>query len=354
MMARMTSLTAFPSLLALLAPLAAPLAHSTAPADPPIPTFGAPFASTYSIVARDAETGELGVAVQSHWFQVGTVVAWAEAGVGAVATQSIVNVGFGPQGLARMAAGKSPEETVKELLAADGERDFRQLAMVDAQGRVAAWTGSKCIVEAGHQTGAGYSVQANLMEKATVWPAMARAFEAAGGSLAERLLAALEAAEAEGGDIRGKQSAALVVVRAKKSAEPWTDRLVDLRVDDHPRPLAELRRLLRLHQAYEAMNAGDTAFAKGDVQEALRLYARGTELAPEIVELPFWKAVTLFSAGREEEALPIFRAVFAQEPGRWTELVKRLPKSGMLPADERKVGRILAEGPGVEIRLRAD
>jgi len=307
-----------------------------------------PLAHTYSIVARDPASGQLGVAVQSHWFQVGSVVPWARAGVGAVATQSFVEPAYGPRGLELMAGGWSPEAALEKLLAADEARAVRQVAMVDASGRVAAWTGEKCIAAAGHRTGDGYSVQANLMERATVWPAMARAYEAALADPAVdfpgALVAALEAAEAEGGDIRGKQSAALLVVRAQTTGDPWRDRLVDLRVDDAPEPLAELRRLLTLHRAYEEMNAGDEAMAEGDFAAALGHYARASELAPDIAELPFWQAVTLFVEEREAEALAIFRRVFAADP-RWVELVPRLPASGLLPDDPETIEKILAVAP---------
>jgi uncharacterized Ntn-hydrolase superfamily protein len=209
---------------------------------------------------------------------------------------------------------------------------------------VAAWTGPKCIAAAGHQTGTGYSVQANLMDKPTVWPAMARAFETAKGDLADRMLAALDAAQAEGGDIRGRQSAAMIVVRGKTTGEPWRDRIVDLRVDDHPEPLAELRRLLNLHRAYEEMNQGDDAVAANDVPAAVRHYTRASELAPDIAELPFWQAVSLFVAGQEEKALAIFKDVFARED-RWVRLVPRLPASGLLPDDPKKIEKILSVAP---------
>ena len=308
------------------------------------PAAAEPRAHTYSIVARDETTGDLGVAVQSHWFGVGKAVPWLEAGVGAVATQSFTRVDYGPLGLALMRAGKSAEEALQSLLASDPQRDVRQVAMVDRHGKVAVWTGPKCIAAAGDQRGKGYSVQANLMDAPTVWPAMARAYEGASGDLAERMLVALEAAERAGGDIRGRQSAALVVVRAVSTGRPWEDRLVDLRVDDHPAPLVELRRLLGLDRAYDAMNRGDEAAAKEDWTAALEHYTRGTRLAPEIAELPFWQAVTLFMAGKEDEALPIFRDVFAREE-RWALLVPRLPASGLLPADPAKIARILAVAP---------
>lgn len=322
-----------PSLAAALLVLAPTVSHA-----------GDPRAHTYSIVARDPATGDLGVAVQSHWFQVGNAVPWLEAGVDAVATQSFTRIDYGPKGLELMRGGKSAQEALDRLVAADDGRDVRQVAMVDARGQTAVWTGARCIAAAGHQTGKGYSVQANLMDKATVWPVMARAFEGAKGDLAERMLAALEAAEAEGGDIRGRQSAALVVVRAQPTGEPWRDRLVDLRVDDHPQPLVELRRLLTLHRAYDEMNLGDEAMAKNDFQAALGHYTRATTLAPGIVELPFWQAVTLFVAGQEDKALALFKDVFAREP-RWAQLVPRLPASGLLPDDPKKIETILSVAP---------
>ena len=307
------------------------------------PLLGSDLAHTYSIVARDPETGNFGVAVQSHWFQVGTVVAWAEAGVGAVATQSFVEVSYGPKGLALMAEGKSPREALDQLLKLDEQRSVRQVAFIDSSGKAAAWTGEKCIMAAGHFEGEGFSVQANMMLNDTVWPAMAKAYREFEGPFAERLLATLDAAQAAGGDIRGRQSAALLIVRSQATEQPWRDRLVDLRVDDHATPLVELRRLLGVHRAYEESNAGDEAVALGNEQAALAHYAEAARLAPDIVELPFWQAVTLFSLGREEEAMPIFRDVFAREP-IWMELVRRLPASDLLPVDESAVDRILSAG----------
>jgi uncharacterized Ntn-hydrolase superfamily protein len=303
-----------------------------------------PFAHTFSIVARDAATGELGVAVQSHWFQVGPLVPWAEAGVGAVATQSFVKVDYGPLGLQLMKQGMSAQQALDKLLAEDSERDVRQVAMVDAKGRVAAWTGPKCIAAAGDETGDGFSVQANMMATPEVWPAMAAAFRQAHGDLADRMLAALEAAQSVGGDLRGRQSAALIVVRATSDGKPWNDRLVDLRVDDSLRPLVELRRLLGLHRAYAEMNAGDAALALGNTQEALDHYSAAARMEPDIPELPFWEAVTMASTGRVEEALPIFHRVFALAP-RWSILVQRLPAVGQLPDDPELMRRILAQAP---------
>ena len=300
-----------------------------------------PLVHTYSIVARDPATGEMGVAVQSHWFAVGSIVTWAEAGVGVVATQSLVEPAYGPKGLELMRQGTPAPKALAQLIAADTGRNGRQVAMIDATGAVDAYTGPGAIAAAGHHVGAQYSVQANMMGKPTVWPAMAKAFEAAGGSLADRLIAALEAAEGEGGDVRGRQSAAIVVVKAKGTGKPWVggDRLFDLRVDDHPQPVAELKRLIRLQKAYAHANRGDELMTEKKVAEALQEYAASAQIAPEIVELPFWQAVTLASIGKEAEAAPIFTAVFAKEP-IWAELLERLPAAGLFPDDKPLIARI--------------
>ena len=308
----------------------------------PAPAVDRPV-NTYSIVARDPATGELGVAVQSHWFSVGSVVTWAEPGVGAVATQSFVEVSYGPLGLELMQAGKSAEQALAALLAADPHPEVRQVAMVDRHGNVAVHTGESCIAAAGHQTGEQFSVQANLMERDTVWGAMARAYEAAEGDLAERLLVALEAAEAEGGDIRGRQSAAILVVPAAGEGRPWREATVDLRVEDHERPLAELRRLLRVHRAYQHMNRGDERMAAEDVAGALAEYAAAAGLYPENQEIRYWQAVTMAGSGQLEAALPVFAAVFAAEP-RWRTLTPRLVPAGLLPDDPAVLERILAAG----------
>jgi uncharacterized Ntn-hydrolase superfamily protein len=299
--------------------------------------------ATYSIVARDPGTGEMGVAVQSHWFSVGPIVPWAEAGVGAVATQSLVEVSYGPLGLELMRAGRSAPASLAALLAGDEHPGVRQVAMIDAEGRVAVHTGEGCIQAAGHHRGETYSVQANLMGRESVWPAMARAFEAAEGPLAERMLAALEAAEEEGGDVRGRQSAALLVVSGKRRGAPWQGRLVDLRIEDHPDPVKELKRLLRLHRAYEHANAGDEAVTRGDAESALREYAAARELAPESHELVFWNAAALVSLGRMDEARPLFREAFSAWPA-WAEVVPRLVPAGLLPEDEAVISEILRAG----------
>ena len=298
---------------------------------------------TYSIVARDPETGQLGVAVQSHWFSVGQIVPWAEAGVGAVATQSFVDPSYGKLGLDLMRAGKSAPDALRSLVAGDEGRDVRQVAMIDARGRVAAHTGAKCIEAAGHTVGKTYSVQANLMLNERVWPAMSRAFESARGDLAERMLAALEAAEGQGGDIRGKQSAALIVVTGKPTGRSWSDRLYDLRIDDHPDPLAELRRLVKLQRAYNHMNAGDLAVEHKDNEAALREYSAAERLFPDNLEMTYWHAVALVNMGRVEDSLPLFRRVFAADPN-WRTLTPRLSKSGLLPNDPKLIQRIVSVG----------
>ena len=298
---------------------------------------------TFSIVARDPATGELGVAVQSHWFSVGSIVAWAEAGVGAVATQSFVDPSYGKNGLDMMRAGKSAPDTLKELLEKDEGREVRQVAMIDAQGRVDAWTGKNDIQAAGHIVGKDFSVQANLMLNDKVWPAMARAFENTKGDLAERMLAALDAAQAAGGDIRGRQSAAIIVVTGKPMGMAWKDRTFDLRVDDSPEPLVELRRLVKLQRAYNHMNAGDLAVEKKDNEGALREYGAAEKLVPNNAEMIYWHAVALVNMGRVDESLPLFRRVFAMDRN-WITLTPRLPKSGLLPDDPKLIQRIVSVG----------
>jgi uncharacterized Ntn-hydrolase superfamily protein len=298
---------------------------------------------TFSIVARDPATGEIGVAVQSHWFSVGSIVTWAEPGVGAVATQSFVDPSYGKLGLDLMRAGRAAPDALAGLLAADANRDVRQVAMIDIKGNVNAHTGAKCIIAAGQYVGENYSVQANLMLNDKVWPAMAKAFEESKGDLAGRMMAALDAGQAVGGDIRGRQSAAILIVAGKASGKPWDDTLFNLRVDDSPQPLKELRRLITLQRAYNHMNNGDLATEKKDNEGALREYAAAELLVPDSAEMIYWHAVALVNMGRVDESLPLFRKVFSMDRN-WLELTPRLPHSGLLPDDPKIMERIVAQG----------
>ncbi len=287
---------------------------------------------TYSIVARDAETGQMGVAVQSRYFSVGSVVTWAEAGVGAVATQSIANPDYGPRGIALMRTGLSAAQALAALVENDSGRDVRQVAMVDANGVVSAHTGSRCIAAAGQIVGDGFSVQANMMVDDTIWPAMHAAYTSATGNLADRLLAALDAAQAAGGDIRGQQSAALLVVEGERSAKPWRGVVAELRVEDHAAPLTELRRLLRLQRAYKLVDAADDDAGHGRLDEAMARYQQAFALAPDHDELQFWAAIALFRQGREDDAIALFRKAFAQNPAM-ARLVPRLVPLGLVRED---------------------
>ncbi len=303
---------------------------------------GDPFAHTFSIVARDPKTGDLAVGVQSHWFSVGTSVSWAEAGVGAIATQSFTNKSFGLRGLQLLRTGKTAQQALDELLHTDDGRDVRQVAIVDAKGNVAVHTGSKCIDFAGHHVGVGYSVQANMMLNNTVPDAMAKAFEAnAARPLPERILSALDAAQIAGGDIRGRQSAVLLVVRGKATDAPWDDNhLVDLRVDDADQPLVELARLLRLHRAYEHMNNGDLATEKNDMTSAMREYSAAMKLFPQNLEMQYWTAIALANTKQLDKASAMLRSIYAKDHN-WRELTRRLPKVGLLTVSPEALKRLI-------------
>lgn len=294
---------------------------------------------TYSIVAHDSITGEIGVAVQSHWFSVGSVVSWAEAGVGAVATQSFVETSYGPLGLDLMRGGKTAPEALAALLSVDEHEDVRQVAMVDAQGNVAVHTGENCLREAGHVKGDGFSCQANMMEKFTVWGGMAEAFQNTSGDLLSRLMASLEAAQSEGGDIRGMQSAVILIVPGDKDGPAWR-RTVDLRIEDHPDPISEMKRLVTVHRAYVRMNKGDELMTEGDLEGALAEYAAAEKLYPENVEMPYWTAIGLVNAGKVEEALPILKKIFEKKP-QWKEMTKRLLGTDLIVDDEKVLQQIL-------------
>jgi uncharacterized Ntn-hydrolase superfamily protein len=296
-------------------------------------------AHTFSIVARDPATGDLGVAVQSHWFSVGALVTWAEAGVGAVATQSFVEPSYGPKGLALMRDGTPAPDAMKQLIAADKSSDVRQLGFVDAQGRAATHTGAKCIQFASGIVGDGFAVQSNLMGNDKVTPAMAKAFAEAKGDLGDRLLAALDAGQAVGGDIRGCQSAAILVVSGKKTDTPWAEKKLDLRVEDSPEPLVELRRLVKLARAYDRMNQGDLAVEKGDMKAAEEHYGAAAAMVPDVAEMVYWQAVALADHGQVDKSIPLFKRAFADDSA-WIELTRRLQPAGLIH-DGKVVDRIL-------------
>jgi uncharacterized Ntn-hydrolase superfamily protein len=271
------------------------------------------------------------------------VVPWAEAGVGAVATQAFANPSFGPRGLALLRQGKSPEQVAEELINGDTSGEMRQLAVIDNHGAAAAYTGKRCVPEAGHSIGENFSVQANLMASSDVWPAMAQSFRASDGPLAERLMESLKAAQERGGDLRGKQSAAILVVRLEPTGEIWKDRLIDLRVEDHEDPLEELSRLLRVFRAYEHMNRGDEALEADGGERALREYDQARRLYPDSEEIRFWSAVSLVNAGKLEQALPVFAELFAAH-SNWTTLLERIYRLGLLKTDRPGYQRIVDAG----------
>ena len=295
---------------------------------------------TYSIVARDPETGALGVAVQSHYFSVGSSVTWAEAGVGAIATQSFVEPAYGPQGLALMRFGVDPVTALQALTSADAQQARRQVAFVDAAGLVAVHTGGLCIEAAGHATGDGVSVQANMMRGDAMWPAMLDAYATSDGDLAERLMASLDAAEAAGGDIRGRQSAAMLIVAATSNGQPWRERLIDLRVDDASDPLGELRRLVTLHRGYQHIEAAEAREVAGDLEGSLVEFERARSLLAGNDEAAFWSAILMADAGRVDEAKTLLDDIATREPG-WSELLRRLPAAGLMRNGEVTVTRLL-------------
>jgi len=296
--------------------------------------------ATYSIVARDAATGNLGVAAQSHYFGVGAVVTWAEPGVGAVATQALADLGYGPRGLERLRGGAAAGEALRVLVAEDEGRELRQVALVDAAGGVAVHTGKACVAVAGHRTGDGYSVQGNMLRSEGTWDAMAAAYEAAEGELADRMIAALHAAEGAGGDVRGRQSAALRVVSSQRSDRPWEEKRADLRVDDHRDPVGELARLLAIERANQRMDRALVSCRSGEFDVALEHQAAARELRPEDPQIRFWAGVVLMYAGRDTEARDSFRVAFAADPG-WRELLRRLGPAGLLPNASAWVEEVL-------------
>ncbi|WP_242093242.1 DUF1028 domain-containing protein [Aestuariivivens sediminicola] len=300
-----------------------------------------PFVHTYSVVAMDSITGDMAVAVQSHWFSVGSVVTYGKAGVGVVATQSLVNPSYGPKGLALMEQGLSPDQALKSLLDNDPGEMYRQVAFLNHEGQVATHTGSLCIDEAGHFQGPYFSVQANMMLNPTVWDAMARAFQITEGDLSTRVMAALKAAELEKGDIRGKQSAAILIVKGEATGHIWEDVIMDLRVEDHNNPLQELERLIKMHSAYDFMNKGDLAMEEGDSKKAENLYMQAQNLFPGNIEMTYWYAINLLNNKDYNRAFPILKSVF-QKDKNWKTLTGRLVKSKLLLIGENKLKEVMA------------
>lgn len=301
-----------------------------------------PLVHTFSIVARDSATGDMAVGVQSHWFSVGSEVPWGEAGVGVVATQSFIDKSYGPKALALLKMGYTARQALDSLLKADAGREVRQVGIIDSKGNVAGHTGKNCIQYASDIQGDNFSVQSNMMLNNTVCASMAAAFKASYGKpLAERVLAALDAAQTAGGDIRGMQAAALIVVPGKPNNQPWNDKSVDVRVDDNPQPLKELRRLYNLYIAYQHMNKGDLATETNDMATAMNEYRAAMKMFPANVEMQYWTAITLANNNRVAEALPMLKKIFASDKN-WKELTKRLPAVGLLTLKDSDLKKIMA------------
>lgn len=300
-----------------------------------------PLAHTFSIVARDAATGQMAAAVQSHWFSVGTSVIWGKSGVGVVATQSFINKSYGPLGLQLMQAGKSPQQALTELTQKDAARDVRQVAFLNTKGQSAVHTGSKCIAYATDRHGVNYSVQSNMMLTDKVCQAMEKAFLTSTKlPLAERVLACLQAAQAAGGDIRGRQSAALIVVAGTAVKESWNDKLIDLRVDDNANPINELSRLLKLQRAYEHMNNGDLQVEKGNMPKAMAEYTAAEKMFPTNLEMQYWHAITLANNKGIKQAAIMLKSIYAKD-ANWRELIRRLPKAGQLTVTPEELKMLL-------------
>lgn len=300
-----------------------------------------PLAHTYSIVARDSVTGDIGVAVQSHWFSVGSLVTYGKAGVGVVATQSFVNPSYGPKGLALMEQGLSPQQALDVLLANDTGEMYRQVAFLNTKGEVATHTGNSCIEAAGHKQGRNFSVQANMMLNNTVWDAMAKAFEITQGDLSDRMIAALKAAQREKGDIRGRQSAAILIVKSKATGNPWEDVVMDLRVEDNNNnPVEELERLVKLHKAYGFMNQGDLAMEAGDSKKAEELYLSAQNMFPNNLEMKYWYAINLLNNKQFKKAHPILKEIFEQD-NNWKTLTSRIAKNNLLIISDEELQKVI-------------
>jgi uncharacterized Ntn-hydrolase superfamily protein len=280
-----------------------------------------PLAHTFSVVGRDSVTGEMAIAVESHWFSVGTVVSWGEAGVGVIATQSFVNKSFGIRGLQLLKQGLSPQEVVDSLLSND--------------------PGKECIDYAGHLNGQNFSVQANMMLNNKVWPAMANAWKNYNKlPLAERMIEVLKAGQQAGGDVRGKQSAVLIVFAPVASDKPWDDKLIDLRVDDHPEPIQELERLLKVHRAFDHMNKGDYYSEKNDMTKAMEEYNAAMKMFPQNLEMQYWTAITLANNHQVNKAVEMLQKIYKKDPN-WRELTKRLPKVNLLIVNDKDYEKLI-------------
>ncbi|MES2107287.1 MAG: DUF1028 domain-containing protein [Bacteroidota bacterium] len=300
-----------------------------------------PLAHTFSIVARDPATGQMAAAVQSHWFSVGTSVIWGKSGVGVVATQSFIKKSYGPQGLDLMEHGETPQQALDKLLKQHAGREVRQVAFLNTKGQSAVYTGKQCIDYATDRHGTNYSVQSNMMLTDKVCKNMEQAFlQNANLPLAERVLACLKAAQAAGGDIRGKQSAAIIVVSGMPTKEPWNDRLVDLRVDDNTNPINELDRLLKLQRAYEHMNNGDLQVEKGNMPKAMAEYSAAEKMFPENLEMQYWHGITLANNKHVKEAAIMLKKVYAKD-ANWRELTRRLPKVKQLTVTPEELKMLL-------------
>jgi uncharacterized Ntn-hydrolase superfamily protein len=294
---------------------------------------------TYSIVARDPDSGRFGVAIQTCWPFVGGGCAWVESGVGAVVTQSFTEIAHGPNGLERLRSGQSAADALGAVLAADAGREVRQVGIVDARGGATAHTGDRCVEAAGHETGDGVAAQANMMERPTVWPAMIAAWTSARTSFAARLLAVLRAAEAEGGDIRGQQSAA-IVVSGPPDAPAW-QRDVDIRVDEHRAPLDELERLLAVHRAYDALDLAERLASTGDRAGAAAASIEASRLAPGDAQIAVWTAIGMAGMGSLDDARRLLAQATQTNP-RWPEFVERFGASGAQPELVEAARRLLA------------
>jgi len=282
--------------------------------------------STFSIVAFDSKTKNLGVAVQSRYFSVGTAVPWAQAEVGAIATQSFVNVSYGPRGLRLLKKGLTVNEVIEKLTSKDKSRDYRQLGIIDAKGNAAAYTGTECLKWAGSKTGKNYTAQGNILANEKVVQKMGKKFETTKSDLSDRLIAALEGGQEAGGDARGRQSAALLVVGERKSKSGYGDRLIDLRVEDHTEPIAELKRLLQLHRVYSLVDEAEEIFTQGNHKKAIATIKKAIELNPNSDDAYVDLGMTYTKMGKTQEARKAFNKATNLNPNMKTvisQLTKR-------------------------------